>query len=148
MQDKISQVYIPEEKVDSKDGKKDVSKKRFPGYILVEMDLDEDSWGVVKSINGVTNFVGAYGSAKPRPLSQNEVASLFDNEGEQKGKDKVGFAVEFSVGEHVKVTDGPFNNFSGVVEEVSPEKGRLRVKVEIFGRATPVELDFSQVGKL
>jgi transcriptional antiterminator NusG len=92
--------------------------------------------------------VGAYGSNKPKPLSKNEINALFDQMGEQKVKEKVSVVLDFDVGEHVKVIDGPFNNFSGVIEEVYPEKGRLRVKVEIFGRGTPVELDFLQVGKI
>jgi len=92
--------------------------------------------------------VGAYGSNRPKPLSREEVNSLFDQMGEQKVKEKISTVVDFTVGEHIKVIDGPFNNFTGVVEEVYPEKGRLRVKVEIFGRGTPVELDFLQVGKI
>ncbi len=112
------------------------------------MEFDDETWGLVKGITGVTNFVGAYGSNRPKPLSREEVNSLFDQMGEQKTKEKISTVVDFSVGEHVKVIDGPFNNFSGVVEEVYPEKGRLRVKVEIFGRGTPVELDFLQVGKI
>lgn len=150
LQEKIGQIKIPMVEVSEiKDGKKKVSNKKFfPGYVLIEMELDDDSWAAVKSIQGVTSFVGAYGSAKPKPLSRDEVASLFDNAGGQKVKDKVSFGVDFSVGEHVKVTDGPFSNFTGVVEEVYQDKGRLRVKVEIFGRGTPVELDFAQVGRI
>ncbi|OHD68268.1 MAG: transcription termination/antitermination factor NusG [Spirochaetes bacterium RBG_16_49_21] len=148
--DRVFQVRIPTVEVpEVKDGKKRIkSKKFFPGYVLVEMELDDDTWSLVKSIPGITNFVGAYGSNKPKPLSREEVSSLFDQMGEQKTKEKIAAVVDFSVGEHVKVIDGPFNNFSGVVEEVNPEKGRLRVKVEIFGRGTPVELDFLQVGKI
>ena len=150
LSEKVFQVRIPTVEVpEVKDGKKRVrSKKFFPGYVLVEMEFDDETWGLVKSINGVTTFVGAYGSSKPKPLSREEVSSLFDQMGEQKAKEKISTVVDFSVGEHVKVIDGPFNNFTGVVEEVHPEKGRLRVKVEIFGRGTPVELDFLQVGKI
>lgn len=150
LQDKIYQVKIPTVDVpEVKDGKKRIrSKKFFPGYVLVEMEFEDVTWGLVKSIPGVTNFVGAYGTNKPKPLSREEVNSLFDQMGEQKVKEKISTVIDFSVGEHVKVIDGPFNNFSGVVEEVHPEKGRLRVKVEIFGRGTPVELDFLQVGKI
>jgi len=150
LSEKVFQVRIPTVEVpEVKDGKKRVrSKKFFPGYVLVEMEFDDETWGLVKSINGVTNFVGAYGSSKPKPLSREEVSSMFDQMGEQKAKEKISTVVDFSVGEHVKVIDGPFNNFTGVVEEVHPEKGRLRVKVEIFGRGTPVELDFLQVGKI
>lgn len=150
LQEKVVQVKIPTVEVpEVKDGKKRMkTKKFFPGYVLVEMELNDETWSVVKSVNGVTGFVGAYGDAKPKPLSRSEVDSLFDYVGEQKTKEKTAVVVDFSVGEHVKVVDGPFSNFSGVVEEVYPEKGRLRVKVEIFGRGTPVELDFLQVGKI
>jgi transcriptional antiterminator NusG len=148
--DKIFQVKIPTIDVpEVKDGKKKIkTKKFFPGYVLVEMEMCDDAWGVVKNIPGVTNFVGVYGSNRPKPLSREEVDSLFNQMGEQKTKEKVSAVMDFSVGEHVKVIDGPFSNFSGVVEEVHPDKGRLRVKVEIFGRGTPVELDFLQVGKI
>jgi transcription termination/antitermination protein NusG len=150
LQEKIFQVRIPTVEIQEvKDGKKKLkSKKFFPGYVLVELELDDTTWSVVKSIPGVTNFVGAYGSNKPKPLSREEVSSLFDQMGEQKTTEKISAVMDFSVGEHIKVIDGPFNNFSGVVEEVFPDKGRLRVKVEIFGRGTPVELDFLQVGKI
>jgi len=154
LQEKIVQVKIPTIDVpEVKDGKRKVkSKKYFPGYVLIEMDMDDDGWGFVKNTQGVTNFVGSFGdtykTSKPKPLSRHEVDSLFAQMGEQTAKEKATFVVDFSVGEHIKVIDGPFNNFSGVVEEVFPEKGRLRVKVEIFGRGTPVELDFSQVGKI
>ncbi len=148
--DKVFQIKVPTVEVpEIKDGKKRVkSRKFFPGYVLIEMELDDETWVLVKNTPGVTSFVGAYGVNKPKPLSRNEVNALFDQMGEQKAKEKVSVVMDFSVGEHVKVIDGPFNNFSGVIEEVYPEKGRLRVKVEIFGRGTPVELDFLQVGKI
>ena len=150
LEDKIYQIKIPTVEVpEVKDGKKRVkSKKFFPGYVLVEMEMTDETWTIVKSIQGVTNFVGAFGSSKPKPLSRDEVNSLFDQMGEQKTREKATVSINFSVGEHVKVIDGPFNNFNGVIEEVYPEKGRVRVKVEIFGRGTPVELDFLQVGKI
>ena len=155
LQSKVKQVKIPTVEVpEVKDGKKRIkSKKFFPGYVLIEMEMDDETWSFVKNCPGVTNFVGAFGSSfetsKPKSLSRDEVNSLFDQMGEQKTKEKVTSAVmDFSVGEHIKVIDGPFSNFSGVVEEVYPDKGRLRVKVEIFGRGTPVELDFLQVGKI
>lgn len=146
---KIPTVDVPE----IKDGKKRVkSRKFFPGYVLIEVELTDDVRKLVKDTPGVTNFLGIYdygkGSFEPKPLSKSEVSSLFEQVGEQKTKEKVSAVMEFSVGEHVKVIDGPFSNFSGIVEEVNPEKGRLRVKVEIFGRGTPVELDFLQVGKI
>ena len=150
LQEKIFQIKIPTVEVpEIKEGKKKIkSKKFFPGYVLIEMELNDDTWIVVKNVPGVTNFVGAYGSNKPKSLSRDEVDSLFDQMGEQKVREKVSVAMDFNVGETIKVIDGPFSNFSGVVEEIFPEKGRMRVKVEIFGRGTPVELDFLQVGKL
>jgi transcriptional antiterminator NusG len=150
LQNEIFQVKVPTVDVpEVKDGKKKVrTKKYFPGYVLVEIELNDNTWSVIKSIPGVTNFVGAYGSNRPKPLSRDEVNSLFDQMGEQKTREKVSIAMDFSVGEPVKVIDGPFSNFNGIVEEVYPDKGRLRVKVEIFGRGTPVELDFLQVGKI
>ncbi len=150
LESEIFQVKVPTIEVpEVKDGKKKVkSKKFFPGYVLVELELNDNTWSVVKSIPGVTNFVGAHGTNKPKPLSREEVNSLFDQMGEQKTREKATIAMDFSVGEPVKVIDGPFSNFNGIVEEVYPEKGRLRVKVEIFGRGTPVELDFLQVGKM
>ncbi len=150
LQDEIFQVKVPTVDVpEVKDGKKKVrTKKYFPGYVLVEIELNDNTWSTIKGIPGVTNFVGAYGSNKPKPLSRDEVNSLFDQMGEQKTREKVSIAMDFSVGEPVKVIDGPFSNFNGIVEEVYPDKGRLRVKVEIFGRGTPVELDFLQVGKI
>jgi len=149
--EEISDVKIPTvEVMEVKDGKKKVkSKKVFPGYVLVRMELNDNTWSVVKGVPGVTNFVGAFGTNKPKPLSDSEVASLFDSlGGEQKAGEKTSVTVDFAIGEHVRVIDGPFNNFTGVVEEVYPEKGRLKVKVEIFGRGTPVDLDFLQVGKI
>lgn len=151
LHDKIFQVRIPTIDVpEVKDGKKKVkTKKVFPGYVLVEMEMDDASWGVVKAVPGVTNFVGAFDGSKPKALSREEVSSLFDQMGEQKSpKEKVNVVIDFEVGEHVKVNDGPFSNFTGVIEEVYPDKGRVRVKVEIFGRGTPVELDYLQVGKI
>ncbi|MCP4137154.1 MAG: transcription termination/antitermination factor NusG [bacterium] len=150
LQDQIYQIKIPTVDVpEMREGKKSVrTKKFFPGYVLVEMEMNDETWTVVKSINGVTNFVGAIGTGKPKPLSREEVDSLFDQMGEQKAREKASIALDFSVGEHVKVIEGPFSNFSGMIEEVYPDKGRLRVKVEIFGRGTPVELDFMQVGKM
>ena len=150
LQDKITKIKIPTIEVpELRNGKKSVrSKKIFPGYLLVEMEMDDDTWAVVKGINGVTNFVGSFGIDRPKPLTRDEVSSLFDQMGEQKKREKASVAMDFSLGEHVKIVDGPFNNFNGIIEEVNTEKGRLRVRVEIFGRGTPVELSFLQVGKL
>jgi len=151
LSDLIVDVKIPTvEYQEVKDGqKKTKSRKVFPGYVLVRMELNDHTWSVVKGVPGVTNFVGAYGSNKPKPLTDSEAASLFESlGGESKAGEETATNIEFSVGEPVRVIDGPFNNFTGVVEEVYPEKGRLKVRVEIFGRGTPVDLDFMQVGKL
>ncbi len=150
LENKIFQVKIPTVEVpEIKDGKKKVkTKKFFPGYVVIEMELDDDTWTLVKSIPGVTNFVGAYGAKRPKPLTKSEVSALFDQVSQEKTKERVSTEIDFSIGEHVKVIDGPFNNFNGVIEEVYPDKGRVRVKVEIFGRGTPVELDYLQVGKI
>ncbi|MDY6935566.1 MAG: transcription termination/antitermination protein NusG [Spirochaetota bacterium] len=150
LENKIYQIRIPSVDItEVKDGKRKVkSKKFFPGYIIIEMGLDDETWSVVRSTPGVTNFVGVYGSDKPKPLSKNEVDTLFDQMGQQKAKEKVSASIDFSIGEHVKVIDGPFSNFSGVIDEVYPDKGRVRVRVEIFGRGTPVELDYIQIGRL
>jgi transcription termination/antitermination protein NusG len=151
-EERIGEIKIPtyEDPYLGKDGKKKVrSKKTLPGYILINMEIDDETWGIVKSTPGVTNFVGGFGSGKPKPLTDDEVSALLFEKSTEKGqKEKVSAAMQFSVGEHVKVIDGPFSNFSGVIEEVYPEKGRVRVKVEIFGRGTPVELDYLQVGEL
>ncbi len=153
LEEMIGDIKIPtyDDPYLSKDGKKKVrSKKILPGYILVNMDLNDESWGIVKSTPGVTNFVGGFGSSEPKPLSDDEVSALLFEKGTGKStKDRAAVhLVEFIVGEHVKVVDGPFSSFNGVVEEVYPAKGRVRVKVEIFGRGTPVELDYLQVGKI
>jgi transcriptional antiterminator NusG len=150
LEEQIFQIKIPTVEVpEVHNGKKRVkTRKFFPGYVLLEMELTDETWSVVKGIPGVTNFVGAYGNSKPKALSRQEVDALFDQMGEQTTREKTAMVIDFTVGEHVKVVDGPFSNFNGVVEEVYPDKGRLRVKVEIFGRGTPVELDFLQVGKI
>lgn len=163
LQDKILEVFIPTSEVEEKkkDGKKRIkSRKIFPGYVLVKIEIDEESswseiWSVVKNIPGVTNFLGDFNTKnkknfKPKPLSQGEKDYLEENlkDGKKGIKETVTMVMDFSIGDPVRVIDGPFNNFTGVVEEIHHEKGRLRVKVEIFGRGTPVELDFSQVGKI
>ena len=149
--DYIGQVKVPTVEVSEHKGgkKKTVLRKSFPGYVLIEMEMNDETWHMVKTVPSVTGFVGAYGtSARPKPLSDEEVSLMFDQASEHKVKDKVAINVDFNVGEHVKIIDGPFNNFTGLVEEINTEKGRLRVKVEIFGRGTPVNLDFTQVGKI
>ncbi len=144
-QDLFGEILVPSEKVVDmvKGVKRTTSRKFFPGYILVKMVLNDETWHLVKSIPKVTGFVG--GGNTPAPISEEEVRKITRQmeEGAVKPKPKV----LFERGESVRVIDGPFTNFNGVVEEVKPEKGKLRVLVSIFGRATPVELDFVQVEK-
>ncbi len=144
MEDKIFRVVVPtEEVVDYKDGKKKVTQKKvFPGYVLVEMVVTDDSWYVVRNTPGVTGFVGS--GVKPIPLEADEAQTILEQMGFEQPRSKA----HYSLGETVKVIAGPFLNFSGTVEELNPEKGKLTVKVSMFGRETPVELDFNQVAKL
>lgn len=146
MQDKFGQILVPvEEVIEMRGGQKAVSERKFfPGYVLVEMEMDEDSWHLVKSTPKVTGFVG--GSAnKPTPISDKEVDKIMQQM--QEGVEKPRPKVLFEVGEVVRVKEGPFTDFHGSVEDVNYEKNRLRVSVTIFGRATPVELEFGQVEK-
>ncbi len=142
-QDNFGEVLVPVEKVVElvKGKKKTSTRKFFPGYILVQMELNDETWHVVKETPKVTGFVG--GTTQPSPVSDEEVKSIMKQmeEGAIKPKPRV----LFTAGENVKVVDGPFADFNGVVEEVRPDKGKLRVLISIFGRATPVELEFVQV---
>ena len=146
MEDKFGEVLVPtEEVVEMKEGKKRRSERKFfPGYVLVQMDLDDDSWHLVKDVPKVMGFIGG-SSDRPAPISDKEADAILNRvkEGAEKPRPKV----LFEPGEVVRVTDGPFNDFNGVVEEVNYEKSRLRVSVLIFGRSTPVELEFGQVEK-
>lgn len=144
MQDKIFRVLVPMEKeVEVKDGKKKTTlKKVFPGYVLVEMIVTDDSWYVVRNTPGVTGFVGP--GSKPIPLSDEEVKQILQQMGLDEPKPKI----DFTVGESVRVIEGPFANFIGSVEEVMPDRRKVKVLVSMFGRETPVELDFSQIQKL
>lgn len=141
----FGEILVPSEKVVDmvKGVKRTTSRKFFPGYILINMDLDDETWHLVKGIPKVTGFVG--GQEAPPTISEEEVRKITRQmeEGAVRPKPKV----LFDRGENVRVIDGPFTNFAGIVEEVKPEKGKLRVLVSIFGRATPVELDFVQVEK-
>jgi transcriptional antiterminator NusG len=146
---RFRRVVVPTEQViETKDGQKVQTEKRtLPGYVLVNMDLDDDAWGVVKNTPGVTGFVGA--GAKPVPLSQGEVDRILHTG--QPGTDAAGRPrpqVEFSLGESVKVTSGPLSDFDGEIVEVNPEGQKLKVLVDIFERQVPVELGFDQVKKL
>lgn len=146
VQDKIFDVLIPKETVtDLKSGGRRVTseKKVFPGYILVQMELDDDSWYVVRNTPGVTGFVGA--QAKPVPLSRAEVERI---KGRVAASTKPRTMTEFTDGMAVKVTSGPLADFDGIIAEVNPDQGKLKVMVSIFGRETPVELSFDQVAKL
>jgi transcription termination/antitermination protein NusG len=146
LQHLFGQVLVPsEEVVESKGGQKSISERRiFPGYVLVEMDLTDESWHVIKNTPRVTGFLGGSGN-RPTPISEKEVAKILSQmeEGIEKPRPKV----LFEVGEMLRVKDGPFADFNGNVEEVNYEKSKVRVSVAIFGRSTPVELDFSQVEK-
>ena len=145
--DLFGQVLVPvEEVVDIKNGRRSITERKFfPGYVLVEMEMTDDTWHLVKSTPKVTGFVGGTAN-RPAPISKKEVDAIMQQmqEGVEKPKPKV----LFEVGEKVRVINGPFNDFNGSVDEVNYERNKLRVSVQIFGRDTPVELDFSQVEKL
>jgi transcriptional antiterminator NusG len=146
MQDKFGKILVPvEEVVEMKAGQKNISERKFfPGYVLVEMEMTDESWHLVKNTNKVTGFVG--GSAmKPTPISQKEVDKILQQV--QEGVEKPRPKVLFEIGEVVRVKEGPFTDFHGNVEDVNYDKSKLRVSVTIFGRATPVELEFAQVEK-
>lgn len=146
MEDKFGEVLVPtEEVVEMRDGQKRKSdRKFFPGYVLVQMEMDEDTWHLVKNVPKVMGFIGGT-SDKPAPISDKEAAEILNRV--QEGAEKPRPKILFEAGEVVRIIEGPFNDFNGVVEEVDYEKNRLRVEVSIFGRATPVDLDFSQVAK-
>lgn len=146
MQAKFGRILVPtEEVVEIKNGQKKTTERRFfPGYVLVEMVMEDDTWHLVKHTNKVTGFVGG-AKNRPAPISEEEVQKIVSQM--QEGSDKPRHKVEFVVGEFVRVKDGPFTDFNGTVEEVNYEKSKVRVSVTIFGRATPVELEFSQVEK-
>lgn len=151
--EQLFDVKVPQEEVvEVRDGKKRVTSKKFlPGYILLEMDLGDARWkeltSSIRRIQGVTAFVGAQTGRKPQPISGDEVRSILQKSGAIKNQN-VRPRQTFSLGEPVRIVDGPFDSFTGTVEEVNLEKGKLRVSVGIFGRSTPVELDFLQVEKV
>jgi len=146
MSDKFGQILVPtEEVVEMRDGQKRKSdRKFFPGYVLVEMEMSDDSWHLVKDCPKVMGFIGGT-SDSPTPITEREAATILNRI--QEGSEKPRPKILFEVGELVRVNDGPFTDFNGVVEEVNYEKSRLRVAVSIFGRSTPVELEFGQVSK-
>ncbi len=145
MQDKIFQVIVPEEQeVEFKGGKKKVTNKRiFPGYAFVNMILDDESWYVVHHTPGVTGFVG--NGTKPIPLQDEEVDKILQQMGLVEQKTKI---IDIEIGESIRVKNGPFENFEGVVKELLPDRGKIRVNISMFGRETPVELDYEQIEKL
>jgi transcription termination/antitermination protein NusG len=146
LQDKIGRVLIPTESVtEVRGGKKYTSERMFyPGYVLVEMDMDDHVWHVVKSTPRVTGFVGT--GQQPTPLSEEEVQNIVYRVGESKDKPKL--KVKFEKNESVRITEGPFASFTGIVDEVNEDRETLKVMVTIFGRSTPVELEFGQVEKV
>ena len=146
MDEKFEEVLIPSETViEVKKGeKKSKSKKFFPGYMFVRMELTNDTWHLVKDTNRITGFVG--GSTNPPPVPEDEVLRITQQIKEGKMKPKM--TIQFEKGENVRVKAGPFANFNGVVDEVNPEKAKLKVLVSIFGRATPIDLEFEQVEKV
>ena len=146
MQTKFGRMLVPtEEVVELKNGQKRTTERKFfPGYVFVEMVMDDETWHLVKHTSKVSGFVGG-AKNRPAPISEDDVMKIVNQM--QEGVDKPRHKVEFQVGEYVRVKDGPFTDFNGTVEEVNYEKNKLRVSVTIFGRATPVELEFNQVEK-
>jgi transcriptional antiterminator NusG len=143
MKDSFADIMVPEEDiVELVKGEKKTSKRKFfPGYILVKMEMNEDTWHIVKNTPKVTGFIGSKDKASPISDAEVEALRVRIDEGTLKPKPKF----KYETGDHVRIIDGPFTNFDGIVDEVKPEKGKLRVIVSIFGRSTPVELDFIQV---
>ena len=145
--DKVEEILVPtEEVVEVKRGQRvNTERKFFPGYVLAKLDLDDNVWHLIKDTPKVTGFLGAGGN-QPIPISEREAQQIINQV--QEGIDRPRPSVTYDIGEEVKVIDGPFASFTGVVEEIDEEKSKLKVSVSIFGRATPVELEYSQVEKV
>jgi transcriptional antiterminator NusG len=146
LQERFGEILVPtEEVVEMREGQRRKSERKFfPGYVLVQMEMDDETWHLVKEVPKVLGFIGG-SSDKPAPITDKEAQAILNRV--QEGVDKTRTKVLFEPGEVVRVTEGPFNDFSGVVENVNYEKSKVRVAVQILGRSTPVELDFSQVEK-
>ena len=146
LRDKVMKMMIPtEDIIEVKGGKRKISaRKCFPGYIFIQMDMDVEMWYVIKNLPKVTGFLG--GKAKPTPISEEEVNRLLNQLKTETSKPRP--KVMYLHGESIRVVDGPFSNFNGVIEEINPERGTVKVMVSIFGRATPVELEFTQIEKV
>lgn len=144
MQDKIFRVLVPiEEKVETKQGKRTiVNKKIFPGYVLVEMMMTEETWYIVRNTPGVTGFISS--GTKPLPLPEDEIKEILRGMGIREARPEI----KFERGQSVKVIEGPFEEFVGVIQEIYPDRGKLKVLVSMFGRETPLELDFTQVAEV
>jgi len=147
----VYDVAVPvEQVVEMRDSKK-VKKERkfFPGYVLIDMDMNNANMNRIRKVSGITNFVGAKVGQLPKPISEKELKDILHKTEEVVAEtEKPGPKIFVSIDEKVKIIDGPFNGFQGVVEEINPEKGRIKVQVEIFGRPTPVDLDFLQIEKI
>ena len=146
LENKFGEILVPtEEVVEMREGQRRKSERKFfPGYVLVQMEMDDETWHLVKEVPKVLGFIGG-SSDRPAPITEREAQAILNRV--QEGVDKPRPKILFEPGEVVRVTDGPFNDFSGVVEQVNYEKSKVRVAVQILGRSTPVELDFSQVEK-